>query len=98
VNVRTLSLAEDDLLAGFLFYEGQASPIGGYFLDSLYSDIDSLLLFGGIHGKFLGYHRLLSKRFPYAIYYKIEGEDVAVWRVLDCRRDPKWIRDQLKPA
>jgi len=41
----------------------------------------------------------LSKRFPYAIYYKLEEESVVVvWRVLDLRRDPKKIRQSLKPG
>ena len=43
------------------------------------------------------YHRLLSSRFPYAIYYKIENEKiVTVWRVLDCRKDPKKIEKALQ--
>ena len=60
-------------------------------------EIDSLTLYGGIHPKFFGYHRMLSKRFPYAIYYKFEeGSVVVVWRVLDLRREPKKIRQSLK--
>ena len=50
--------------------------LGDYFFDTLFSDIDSLALFGGIHRKVYGYHRLLSSRFPYAIYYKIENEKI----------------------
>lgn len=70
--------------------------LGDYFFDTLFSDIDSLALFGGIHRKIYGYHRLLSSRFPYAIYYKIENEKiVTVWRVLDCRKDPKIIEKAL---
>lgn len=70
---------------------------GEYFFDSLFSDIDSLTLHAGIHPKFFGYHRMLSKRFPYAIYYKFEEESVVVvWRVLDLRRDPKKIRQSLR--
>jgi hypothetical protein len=95
VNLCVLDLAEADLLDGFLFYEKQPSMVGSYFLESIYSDIESLRLFAGIHRGVLGYHRLLAKRFPFAIYYTVEGEDIAVWRVLDCRRDPKWIRKQL---
>ncbi len=30
-------------------------------------------------------------RFPYAIYYKLDGERIAVWRVPDCRRKPSRI-------
>lgn len=95
--IKLLSTALDDLSDGRLFYEKQGEGLGEYFFDSLFSDIDSLMLYGGIHPKAFGYHRMLSKRFPYAIYYKLdEGQVVVVWRVLDLRRDPKKIRQSLK--
>ncbi|HKB91639.1 MAG TPA: type II toxin-antitoxin system RelE/ParE family toxin [Opitutaceae bacterium] len=78
MKLRLLDLAEDDLLGGFLFYERQPSRIGSYFLESLYSDIESLRLYAGIHREVPGYYKLLSKRFPYAIYYKLEGEEISV--------------------
>jgi hypothetical protein len=65
-------------------------------LDSLFSDIDSVALYGGIHRQISGYFVMLAKRFPYAIYYRMQGDNAIVWRVLDCRRDPRWIRTQLK--
>lgn len=40
----------------------------------------------------------LSKRFPYAIYYKIEDEFADVWRMLDCRQNPVRITQGLKSA
>jgi hypothetical protein len=43
--------------------------LGDFFLDSLFSDIDSLELYAGVHISVLGYHRLLSKRCPFAIHY-----------------------------
>lgn len=40
----------------------QAEGVGAYFLDSLYSDIDSLIISAGMHFVHFGkYHRLLSK-------------------------------------
>ena len=40
---------------------------------------------------------MLSKRFPYAIYYKLDGATVSViWRVLDLRSNPMKIRQALK--
>ncbi len=76
-----------------MFYEKQGEGLGGYFFDSLFSDIDSLLLYAGIHPMVFGYHRMLAKRFPYAIYYRFEKETlVVVRRVLDLRRDPKKIK------
>ena len=97
MRIKILSSALDDLVEGRLFYEKQGEEVGDYFLDSLFSDIDSLALYGGIHRKVFGYHRLLSKRFPYAVYYKLEaGQLVVIWRVFDCRREPGKIRDALK--
>jgi hypothetical protein len=58
----------EDLYESRLFYEKQVEGLGEYFFDSLFSDIDSSMLYGGIHPTVFGYHRMLSKRFPYAIY------------------------------
>jgi len=97
MKIKLLSSALEDLYKGRLFYEKQGEGVGEYFFDSLFSDIDSLTLYGGIHPKFFGYHRMLSKRFPYAIYYRIEGGSVVVvWRVLDLRRNPRKIRQSLR--
>lgn len=96
MKIRALRSAVDDLEAGRLFYESQCEGLGNYFLDSLLSDVDSLLLYGGIHQQFFGYYRTLSKRFPFAIYYRINGEIIEVWRVLDCRQKPSRIRGALK--
>ena len=95
MKIRVLDLAEQDLLDGFFFYEKHQVGIGDYFLDALYSEINSLLLYAGIHKRAFGYHRLLCRRFPYAIYYTLDGEAILVWRVLDLRRDPIWIKHQL---
>ena len=91
-----LPSARNDLAEGFGFYERQQEGLGGYFLESLFSDIDSLRLYAGFHLIVFGNHRLLSKRFPYAIYYAQESGTVFVKAVLDCRRDPKFHRQKLR--
>lgn len=95
MRVKILDTAEKDLEEGHYFYERQSPGLGFYFLDSLYSDIDSLAYSGGIHRILFGYHRLLSKRFPFAVYYKVLDDEVLVAAVLDCRRNPNWIRKKL---
>jgi plasmid stabilization system protein ParE len=95
MRILILPSARDDLWAGFDFYERQQERLGNYFLESLFSDIESLRLFAGVHPKRFGYHRLLSKRFPFAIYYDQKHRTVRAWAVLDCRRDPNAIREQL---
>jgi hypothetical protein len=95
MTVEILPEAEQDLVDGFSFYEMQRSGLGTYFRDSLFSDIDSLEFFGGVHMQVFGYHRLLSRRFPFAVYYRVQDEKVQVYAVLDCRQSPAWIHDRL---
>lgn len=91
------SSALADLAEGFDFYERNEPGLGAYFLDSLYSDIDSLQLYAGIHLIHFGkYHRLLSKRFPYGIYYPVEENTVLVRAVLDLRRAQEWVKRRLQ--
>lgn len=97
MQVRVARSAETDLLEGYAFYERQQAGIGEYFLDSLFTDIDGLALFGGIHPKPDGrLHRTLAKRFPFAIYYDLSGDTVIVVAVLDCRQDPTSIIERLR--
>ncbi len=49
MRIEILVSAQDDLIAGYNFYENRSQGLGNYFLDSLFSDIDSLRLFAGIH-------------------------------------------------
>ncbi len=97
MTIKILNSASIDLIGGYWFYEKQANGLGAYFLDTLFSDIDSLKIYAGVHSiHFEKYHRLLSKRFPFAIYYCIEDDTAFVYAVLDCRRNPAWIRKKLK--
>ena len=97
MKIKILREASDDLMAGFHFYEGQSPGIGRYFVLSLFADIDSLTLHAGIHPRYFGdYHRLLSKKFPYAVYYRVESEIVVVYAVIDNRRNPAELRIRLQ--
>jgi len=96
MKIRILDAAVEDLIEGFRFYEKLEPGLGVYFTDSLFSDIDSLSIYGGIHPVFFNsYHRMLSKRFPFAVYYRIVDQEVLVYAVLDCRRSPTWTRGRI---
>lgn len=88
MNIQILDVAERDIIEGYRFYEKQWPGLGQYFLDTIYADIESLHLYFGIHPQHFGYHRLLAKRFPFAIYYRVEGKYIRIYAVLDCRQDP----------
>ena len=95
MRIEILDEAQEDLIQNYSFYESREVGLGSYFLDCLLSDIDSLLLYAGIHQATYAYHRCLSKRFPFAIYYRLEPELIRVHAVLDCRRNPLLIRKRL---
>ena len=97
MRIEILESAREDLDLGQTFYERQNPGLGMYFLDSLSSDIESLLLYAGIHPVYFDrYHRMLSGRFPFAVYNRLEGDVVRIFAVLDCRQDPERTTDRLK--
>lgn len=95
MRIRLLESARDDLRDGWLFYQRQSPGLGEYFLDCLQADVRSLLIYAGIHERADGFHRMLAKRFPFAVYYLIQDNFVDVYAILDCRRDPDWIIKRL---
>jgi hypothetical protein len=75
MRIELLDSAEKDLLDGFKFYEHQSKKLGDYFLDSLFSDIESLNIYAGIHALHFGYHRLLSKRHHSGLcHFRLQAE------------------------
>jgi len=87
-----------DMAQGRRFYEVQrGEELGEYFSNSIFKDIDSISETPGIHFQIEGYYRALSRKFPFAIYYKLEEQQIIVWRILDCRQAPSKTADQLKP-
>ena len=96
MKVKILPTALEDLDRGRRFYARQGKSLGNYFLDALFSDIDSLELYAGIHIKVFDFHRLLTKRFPYAVYYQVDGETCTVFRVLDRRQEPEKATKRLR--
>ena len=95
-HVIILKEVSDDLNDGKAFYDQREAGVGDYFWDSLLADIESLVLYAGIHRKEHGFYRMLAKRFPYAIYYDIADDIAYVVTVLPMRRSPTWIKRKIK--
>ena len=49
MKIKISESAYKDLADGYLFYESQMKGLGSYFQETLFSDIDSLKLYAGIH-------------------------------------------------
>jgi hypothetical protein len=67
VTVVILEDAAADLEVSRRFYESCEAGVGDYFVESILADLDSLVVFAGIHPVHFGFHRMLSKRFPFGI-------------------------------
>ena len=97
MRVRISEEALQDLNEGFLFYEAQEVGVGDYFIACLRADIEGLRISAGIHRVlYQDYHRLLSKVFPYGIFYTMDCEGAVVWAIVDLRKDPAWIEQKLR--
>ena len=97
-RIRLTEEARQDLLRGKTFYNGLQPGVGRWFFDSLVADIESLCIHAGVHERHFGLYRLLARRFPYAIYYQLDDNNITVVAVLPMRRNPAWLRQQLSKS
>ena len=96
-SLRFLPEVVDDAIAGYGWYEAKAAGLGDEFLQLLYSTAGKIpenpLSSQRIHGAI---RRCLLRKFPYAIYYRIEGEEVVVLGVFHCARDPRGVEQEMR--
>jgi plasmid stabilization system protein ParE len=87
--------AESDLTEAAHWYETQRPNLGGQFMDEMRRFITMLRDSPERYSVYYcAFRRLRTVRFPYKIFYRIEGNDVIVVRVLHAKRDH---RLHLKP-
>jgi len=92
-----LHAASNDLREAYYFYRKSSLSAAQEFISTAIEAIDELQHNAGIHPKPIGnYHRMLMKRFPYTIYYKIESDVVIVYAIIHGRRDPGNFQARLK--
>jgi hypothetical protein len=97
--IQIAASARRDLDEGFEFYEAQEIGLGDFFLSSVKADIESLRVTAGVHRiAYADYHRLLCRTFPFAVYYTKTVQQITIFAVVDCRRDPAWVRGHLRQA
>ena len=95
-SVFLLPSAHNDIVRAESFYDSISPGLGQYCIGTLLSDVDSLAFYAGIHPTYHGYFRLLSRRFPYAIYYKILDHEVPVSAILSTRQNPATHHSRLQ--
>ncbi len=96
ITIKLSHTAVGGLNRGYLYYERKEAGLGDYFKNTLLAEIEGLTVTAGIHRRVRGHHRMISRVFPYAIYYKFSDHTADVRAVIDCRRNPDWIDKQLE--
>lgn len=96
MKIVVLASAENDLEDGWHFYEEQEEGVGDEFFNSVLQGIRGLETDCHLHPSREGFHRMLIRKYHCGIYYTVEAGSVLVHRVLDLRRDPEWLRQQIK--
>ena len=85
---------ELDIEAAFEWYEHEEAGLGFQFLDEVRGAYVRVLDHPfGYQNLRSGIRRALTRRFPYAIYFSIEGEVIVILAILHTARDPEeWQR------
>ena len=74
-QVKITEYAKNDLKIAYEFYDFQKTGLGKYFLDIILSEIELLEVYGCLHQKIFGYNRMISKKFPFGIYYECDKKE-----------------------
>jgi len=79
--------AEADLREARLWYENQRTGLGDEFFQEISRAIDLLKENPERPIYYREFRRSLTRRFPYKLFYRVEGSRVIVFRILHAKRD-----------
>ncbi len=96
-GLRFLPEVEEDVIGGYVWYEAKSQGLGEEFLRIFYASASEItrnpLLYPKVYNEF---RRCLLRRFPYAIYFMIENDQIIIFGLFHCARDPRSIRTKLQ--
>jgi len=95
-SVTLLRAAQLDIRTGAQFYEGQAPGLGLEFVAEVERSIERLKTYPELGAPMRkGARKLLVRRFPYLVIYRVEQARVLVLAVGHQRRHPDFWLDRL---
>lgn len=90
MTLRYTDRAKDDLDTAFMWYEKQRRGLGFEFLDCVELGIWNMLRFPEMYAAvYSDFRRCVIRRFPFALFYTIEKNEIVVHSVFDNRQDPQ---------
>ncbi|MCF8304046.1 MAG: type II toxin-antitoxin system RelE/ParE family toxin [Bacteroidales bacterium] len=100
-KLQVYDAAELDLDESYVWYEEHVSGLGDQFIDDVRESMDYISRSPySFEKKLYELHQCVLKRFPFAIYYKINTTNKIVWiiGVLHFKRDELVLVDRLQDS
>ena len=89
MTYRFLSPAERDIAAAMEYYDRASPGLGQNFLSEVERTIGRILLNPTAWTRVSEHcRRCRTRRFPYGVFYSVEGDEIVISAVLDLRRHP----------
>lgn len=96
MNFRFTTTANDELVAAAEYYESASSGLGGRFLDELEAAIRRVQLNPDTWRQISENHRKCRiRRFPFALIYTLQDDEILIVAVMDLRRKPDHWKDRI---
>ncbi len=96
-TLQFLPEVEEDVFNGYVWYETKSRGLGEDFLRMFYASANEIpwnpLLYPKVYKDF---RRRLIRRFPYAIYFTIENDQIIVFGFFHCARNPQVVKTTLQ--
>ncbi|TLU87873.1 MAG: type II toxin-antitoxin system RelE/ParE family toxin [Chlorobium sp.] len=97
MKYRIVSLAAEDLAGAVNYYEAQRAGLGSDFLDEFEASLDRICQCPDAWREVSHNHRRhLFRRFPYAVLYYNDGNEIIVSGVMNLRMDPEKQRQRIE--
>ena len=91
--------AEADALQAFRWYNEQVPGLGQEFLAEVESVLEHIRANPEASRKaYREFRRVLTRRFPYAVFYSVQAERAVVFAILHTARDPRLWRQRGRNA
>lgn len=97
MRIKLSAEAAEEMLESAAWYDERENGLGVEFLAACGEAFEKIALDPQRHlhiGK--GFHRYLMPRFPFGVFYEIQGDLLIVAAVFHGARDPKRWRERLK--
>ncbi len=96
-TLRFLPEVEEDAINGYAWYETKSRGLGEEFLRMFYASANEILWNPLLYRKvYQDFRRLLLRRFPYAIYFTVEEDQITVFGLFHCARNPQAVNAILQ--